>query len=351
MVLQGLVALVLLVFTAGCMTVPRTSGLVTRPVAPAQDEQVVLDQLLILVDVSGSMTGGKVRYEKALVNAFTGAMPDGNYEAGISSFAGKSSKEWVQIPLSPYNRQLINNGAASIVLLGSLTPLDRAISMLTSEMEGKGGNGALLVFSDGLVRNDQSVYDACDGMRAAHRGNFCIYTVQIGDRERGRQLLHGMAATTGCGQSWNGFEINSAAAIEQVVRTIFFGPKPVAPAPAPAPAKAEREIVLLGDILFDFDKDILKPAGKVEVDKVVVMLKNTPDDTALIEGHTCDLGTDAYNMNLSQRRANSVMNYMVSQGISAARLSTAAYGESRPAVPNTSEENRKLNRRVKIILR
>jgi outer membrane protein OmpA-like peptidoglycan-associated protein len=127
-------------------------------------------------------------------------------------------------------------------------------------------------------------------------------------------------------------------------------PEP-APAPAPAPApkeapKAQRTAVVLNNVLFDFDKSDLKPAGKTEVDKLAGEMKAHPGDKVVVEGHTCDLGTPDYNMALSQRRASSVKAYLLQQGVDASRVSTQALGLTRPAVPNTSEENRKLNRRA-----
>lgn len=131
-------------------------------------------------------------------------------------------------------------------------------------------------------------------------------------------------------------------------------PVEVTPQPPAPPTRVEpvepievvRSIPVLNDVLFDFDKSVLKPQGKMETDKVISELKDHPGDTVLIEGHTCDIGTDEYNMSLGGRRANSVRDYMVSQGINSSRISTQSYGESQPAVPNTSEENRSRNRRA-----
>ena len=68
----------------------------------------------------------------------------------------------------------------------------------------------------------------------------------------------------------------------------------------------------------------------------------------MVAGHTCNIGTDQYNQRLSERRANSVRQYLVSKGIDANRLSAVGYGESRPKYSNDTEETRRLNRRVEI---
>jgi outer membrane protein OmpA-like peptidoglycan-associated protein len=70
-----------------------------------------------------------------------------------------------------------------------------------------------------------------------------------------------------------------------------------------------------------------------------------------IEGHTCNIGTAEYNLALGDRRANAVKAYMVSQGISADRMSTVSYGEERPKYDNAREETRRLNRRAALLAR
>lgn len=126
--------------------------------------------------------------------------------------------------------------------------------------------------------------------------------------------------------------------------------KPAPPAepeaPVLEPVKAARTIPVLNNVLFDFDKNVLKPEGKAATDQVSGHLKQFGNDTVLIEGHTCSVGDDAYNMGLGQRRADAVDSYLVSTGIDAGRTSTKSFGETSPAVANDTPENRKLNRRA-----
>jgi outer membrane protein OmpA-like peptidoglycan-associated protein len=112
------------------------------------------------------------------------------------------------------------------------------------------------------------------------------------------------------------------------------------------PVVAKRQKPAYAHVLFDFDKAVLKPEGKVETDKVVADLKAHGKDTIVLEGHTCNVGADDYNMGLGQRRADSVKAYLVEQGIDAGRITTKSLGETQPAVPNDTPANRKLNRRV-----
>lgn len=125
-------------------------------------------------------------------------------------------------------------------------------------------------------------------------------------------------------------------------------PEPPKP-PKPEPPKKEHKAPVLNHILFDFDKSVLKPEGKAEIDKAVAHLKEWPKDTVRIEGHTCNVGDEAYNMGLGERRANAVKKYMIDAGIKADRIKTKSFGETQPAVPNDTPANRKLNRRAVIV--
>lgn len=144
------------------------------------------------------------------------------------------------------------------------------------------------------------------------------------------------------GELWGnrGIVYHVYAAKAEPKKPVAEGPKPAAP-----PAAVKREAIN-AKVLFDFDKSIVKPEGKKEVDKIVGELKAHPKDSIQVDGHTCDIGTDQYNSGLGQRRADAVKKYIVDSGIDASRVSTKSYGESKPAVPNNSAANRALNRRA-----
>jgi len=106
--------------------------------------------------------------------------------------------------------------------------------------------------------------------------------------------------------------------------------------------------IVLNNIFFDFDKSDLKPESKVELEKVVQFLKQNPNVRIRIEGHTDSQGDDSYNLRLSERRAESVKNYLVQRGINPSRITTKGYGETRPIASNETEEGRALNRRTEL---
>ena len=113
-----------------------------------------------------------------------------------------------------------------------------------------------------------------------------------------------------------------------------------------APVVLEK-IILPADTLFDIDKSVIKPAGKSALDRLVVKLEGNMR-VVLPIGHTSSPGTDAHNMELSNRRADAVKDYLVSQGIDADRIHPSGQGENNPVATNTTVAGRALNRRVEI---
>jgi outer membrane protein OmpA-like peptidoglycan-associated protein len=114
---------------------------------------------------------------------------------------------------------------------------------------------------------------------------------------------------------------------------------------------ADRGLVLtLGDVLFATGKADLVVGATGNLDRLVSFLNSYPDRTAIIEGYTDSVGSEAYNQGLSERRAGSVRSYLSSQGIGPLRLSSSGKGESDPVAGNDSAGGRQQNRRVEVII-
>jgi outer membrane protein OmpA-like peptidoglycan-associated protein len=106
-------------------------------------------------------------------------------------------------------------------------------------------------------------------------------------------------------------------------------------------------VALPSGILFDTGKDILKPAAKESLAKGAATLKNS-ETNIIIQGHTDSTGSNAINLPLSQRRADHVRDFLAANGVPGSRMTAIGYGSSRPAVPNDTDANRALNRRVQL---
>ena len=117
------------------------------------------------------------------------------------------------------------------------------------------------------------------------------------------------------------------------------------PAPAPKPVIIEKGRQTL-NVEFDFDKSTIKKGYYQDIDDLAQVMKDYPDLSVVIEGHTDSVGTAAYNKKLSQERADAVKKYMVEKGIDANRLKAQGFGEDKPIAGNETEEGRQKNRRV-----
>ena len=102
------------------------------------------------------------------------------------------------------------------------------------------------------------------------------------------------------------------------------------PAGAPAPKPAGEKITVAADALFDFNKAVLRPAGKSKLDELVGKAKAIKLEVILVVGHTDRIGGDAYNQKLSEKRAAAVKEYLVAKGIEANRVYTEGKGEKQP---------------------
>ncbi len=133
---------------------------------------------------------------------------------------------------------------------------------------------------------------------------------------------------TDCGGAWPGADIDAVGAIGSAIR-----------------------ISLKSSVLFDFDKSTLKPEATEELHNAALKIKEFSNVRIIIEGHTDNIGTDAYNRDLSMRRAAAVKDYFISkEGMEIYEIESSGFGESRPIATNDTEEGRAMNRRVEIII-
>ena len=125
-------------------------------------------------------------------------------------------------------------------------------------------------------------------------------------------------------------------------------------AATPAPRPAVRDFAAvpeLADIYFDFDKYDIRPVDAKTLDANAAWLKSNPNSLVLIEGHCDERGTNEYNLALGERRAKSTMNYLVSQGVQANRITIISYGEERPACTEKTEACWSKNRRSHFLVK
>ncbi len=141
-------------------------------------------------------------------------------------------------------------------------------------------------------------------------------------------------------------------------------PPPPAPAPKPAPPPppppekpkpppekpkpVAEKVTLAADVLFDFDKAVVKPEGQSKLDDLAAKARGMTLEVVIAVGHADSIGSDAYNQKLSERRAQAVKAYLVSRGLEQNRVYTEGKGEKQPVADNRTREGRAKNRRVEI---
>ena len=143
-----------------------------------------------------------------------------------------------------------------------------------------------------------------------------------------------------------------ATQAQQQVRSVTTQNQQLAQELADLKAKeTNRGLVLtLGDVLFDVNQATLTPGAMNNLSTLVTFLKAHPERHVTIEGYTDSTGSEAYNLELSQRRAEAVRNFLIQSGIGASRLTATGYGEASPIAPNTTAAGRLQNRRVEVVI-
>jgi len=124
--------------------------------------------------------------------------------------------------------------------------------------------------------------------------------------------------------------------------------KPRGDEPADAKGCAIEHTYILHGVKFEFDSDRLTDAAKVILKDVAVVMQAYPELKFELDGHTCNMGSAAYNMRLSYRRSTSAMAFLIQQGINPARMTSRGFGFTKPVDTNKTEQGREFNRRVEL---
>lgn len=307
------------------------------------------------------------------------------------------------MPVATYSPEdmkdrIANSFTANYPVFNRRTPLADMLRQLDEqELGNRNGNASLLLISDGRenIREAEDALNELLRIKDKYSEGLTLHTVFIAGKEKedkGGELLKNMAQAGG-GQYFSGSDlsagpnqINSLCALlcagevaakkegvpaevaaKQPSETVS---EPVRKETAAGPADTDGDGVydsddecpgtpkgakvnikgcwIIAGILFDYDKWNIKPLSYPALDEVVAVLEQNPDLKAEIQGHTDSTGSAAYNMKLSRKRAESVTSYLEKKGIRSDRLKSEGYGFAKPVVPNTTPENRALNRRVEL---
>ncbi|MBC2704058.1 OmpA family protein [Desulfobacula sp.] len=340
-----------------------------------------VDNFMILFDASSSMS----MYEKfdiaqALVYRMNDLIPEMGQTAGLRSFghSPKVSKNSTELfyGMERYSSHNLETNFEKITEPGGTSPLYKAINAAGTDLKGlSGAMNAVIIITDGLDLPGDILASA-QNLKDLYGSSICFYPILVGDSKEGEALLKKVATIGGCGFYSTADQLSTSAGLGSFVEKVFLEKKVAAPAPAPAapvvaPKKdSDKDGVydeddqcpgtplgatvnpvgcwVLDNVLFDFDKDVIKPAAYPLLDDVAKILEKNPVMGVELQGHCDNVGTDAYNMDLSMRRAHAVKNYLIGKGILKNRMATEGFGFTKPVALNGTDTGRSLNRRVEL---
>ena len=315
-----------------------------------------VNSFVVLLDTSGSMKtedAGRARIYTAedFVASFNSAVPPLDYEAGLVIFGKGSSSACTGYGvaktlygLEPYSSADFASALGSIKCAASTTPIADAIDSATGMLTEETGPIAVIIVSDFNWNDPAAVEASIAALKAAHPNNICLHTVKIGDDTAHDALISSLTTKGGCDSAVGAGDIATGAAMNTYVENTLL-------TALDKPLHYERHTVS-AQALFDFDKSILKPQGKAELQNLGREIKSQGLKVGDIDvvGHTDNIGTDAYNQGLSERRAKAVRDYLVSEGVNPAIIDSMGMGERDPVASNDTEAGRAMNRRVDVMV-
>lgn len=366
-----------LIVAGGCATAPIPYKAPVSATPPSG--QVIVSQAVNLFDSSGSQEANFAD-GKAVLESIVGVMPNGSYGAGHVHFGGFDREA---TGMAPFNRTTLATAAKDAAWIEGTTPIADVITTDLGALIGSAaGRAAVVLISDGQATDYAGRDEGGDGAVAAaaalaqaRSGETCFHTIQTGNDAAGAATLQAIANVSKCGSFRNATTLVSASALQQFSRDVYLGAGP-APAPAPraaAPGDADGDGVLdpndacpgtlaaarvdgrgcwtLQGLQFAVNSAEIDRRYTTMLHEAIDVLKANPDVRISIDGHTDADGSDAYNQSLSERRAASVLNYFATEGgLDRSRFVSKGYGESRPAAPNDTRENKAINRRVELTI-
>jgi len=294
-----------------------------------------------LVDDSGSMMmphkrAGQIKMimARTALLAVNERIPELGYTGSVRTFAPNRQL----VAQQTYNRGAFAAGFNRLrdtgEVFGRLTPMGDGIAAWTKSVYASlPAPAAVILVSDG--ENNRGS-DPLAAARAAIAANpdLTFHVISVADTKEGQATLDSIAklknGTTMLAENL----VPRSAHVDEFVRAVFCGAR-----------------IVLRSVQFAFDSAVINRESAAVLDELANILRKEGNPAIMISGHTCNIGSAAYNQGLSERRSAAVKAYLVKQGLPANNINTRGFGLTQPKFDNSTEEGRRLNRRAEIDFR
>ncbi|MCB1689533.1 MAG: OmpA family protein [Halioglobus sp.] len=315
-----------------------------------------VDTFVVLLDTSGSMKSDaqgrpKMYTAEDWTASFGNAVPAMGFNSAMVTFGKGATGSCIGYGIADtlygpaaFNAADFNKALGTIKCAASTTPIADAIDATTGIVAEDTGRIAVIIVSDFNWNDPDAVKTALAGLKAQHPNNICVHTVKVGSDADHDAMIASITDTASCDSAVSAGDVASGPALSTYVADTLLTPKEAALEYTTHTVSAE--------VLFDFDKSVVKPQGKAVLQKLADTIKAQGLAVGDIDvvGHTDSVGSDEYNQALSIRRAAAVKAYLVSGGLSAGIIDVIGMGERDPVATNDTAQGRAMNRRVDVLV-
>lgn len=310
---------------------------VAAAAAPACNKKI--ESFDFVVDYSGSMMmkNDKLKQDKIIVakNVLTrvnAAIPALSYNGGLHTL----SPNGAIVAQGPWDRAAMAAGlkklSSDFQIFGRMTSMGNGLQAYEPFISSMKRDAALILVTDGDNNRGTDLVQVVSQMYASQR-NLVVHVISLADTPNGEANIKKIAALNSNAVVVRAEELaTSDAAVERFVLSVF--------------CKDEDVIVLRG-VHFAFNSYALDGKAMGILNEAANLIKNNPNKRVVLSGWTDFVGSDAYNMKLSQERASAVKNYLVKQGIPSSRMTAIGRGKSFK-YDNKTDEGRAMNRRTEV---